>query len=233
MNDALDQSNQPSFPVNRPAQGSPGSEGLAITSMILGIFSIVACLGPLAGIPAVICGHLARGKARRGEAGGDGMALAGLITGYIGIFLIGITILPAMLLPALSNARESARKIACLNNLKQIGLSLRIYSNAYKGQFPPYDGAQGLELLRKEGFLENPKIYVCPSSKTKAAAYGESLTEDTVDYVYIGNHSENDSTDAEIAYGKDGNHRGYRNVLYLDGHVKGWRLNKKSTFRKR
>lgn len=207
--------------ANVPSGG--GNSGLAVTSMILGIASLVACLGPLTGIPAVICGHIAKGKIRRGEAGGDGMALAGLITGYIGIFLIGIMILPAMLLPALSNARDSARKISCVNNLKQIGLALRLYSNVYNDQFPPYDGAKGLEMLRKEGFLEAPKIFVCPSTGTKPAAPGEPLTEDTVDYVYVGGHSEADSVDIVMVYDKDGNHKNYGNTLYLDGHVKGYR----------
>ena len=65
-----------------PAQ----QRGLAITSLVLGLLSLV-CFGPLAGIPAVICGHLARGRARRlpGQYGGAGLALAGLIMGYVGV----------------------------------------------------------------------------------------------------------------------------------------------------
>jgi hypothetical protein len=58
--------------------------GLSIASLICGIAS-VTCFGILAGIPAIVTGHLAMGKVKRGEAGGRGLALAGLIMGYISI----------------------------------------------------------------------------------------------------------------------------------------------------
>jgi prepilin-type processing-associated H-X9-DG protein len=207
-----------------PQQTANKSSGLAVTSMILGICSIAMCMGPLTGLPAVICGHIARGKIKRGEGGGGGMALCGLITGYIGLTFIFLylLILPAMLLPALSQARESARKISCCNNLKQIGLALRMYSNVYNEQYPHLDGAEGLEMLRKNGFLEAPQVYVCPSANTQAATYGEPLTEETVDYQYFGGHSEADDSDVVIACDKDHNHKRYGNALYVDGHVKGY-----------
>jgi len=44
-----------------------------------------------------------------------------------------IAILAAMLLPALSKARERARGAICMNNLKQIGLAFRMYAEDYDG----------------------------------------------------------------------------------------------------
>lgn len=43
-----------------------------------------------------------------------------------------IAILAAMLLPALSKAREKAEAISCINNLKQLGLASTMYSNDFK-----------------------------------------------------------------------------------------------------
>jgi prepilin-type processing-associated H-X9-DG protein len=97
-----------------------------------------------------------------------------------------------------------------------------MYSNVYDEQFPPYDGAKGLDLLRSEGFLENPRVFLCPSSNTKPAAPGQPLTEATVDYEYFGGHCESDSVDTVLVRDKPDNHDKFGNILFLDGHVKGY-----------
>ena len=62
------------------------TSNLAVWSLILGIASLVFCCLPAA-VPAIICGHLARTKTRQAPdtLSGSGMALAGLITGYVSV----------------------------------------------------------------------------------------------------------------------------------------------------
>ena len=77
---AASQMNEPAPQLVAPVQQNT----MALVSMILGILSIF-CMGALTGIPAIICGHIARKQFLESPVpqSGEGMAMAGLILGYI------------------------------------------------------------------------------------------------------------------------------------------------------
>ena len=76
---------------------------LAIISMILGIAGYVV-LPFVAGIAAVITGHIARGQIRRTGEAGRGFALAGLILGYVNIALTVLAFAVVIVALALAGA---------------------------------------------------------------------------------------------------------------------------------
>ncbi len=78
-----------------------------------------------------------------------------------------IAILAAMLLPALSQAREKARGISCINNIKQVTLSQAMYVNDYNGLLGTcrYSSTIWYDCLRINGYLSSetaPHEVVCP-----------------------------------------------------------------------
>ena len=82
------------------------TNSLAITSLICGIAQFM--FGPLATIPAVVCGHVARNQLRRTGAQGAGMALAGLILGWIGVGFTVLLVIAAVLLVAAASSGSPA-----------------------------------------------------------------------------------------------------------------------------
>lgn len=108
--------------MNEPF-GQKKKSGLAITSLILGILGVTCCF-VFAGIPAVICGHIARGKARREPQshGGEGMALAGLIMGYLSLPVT--IVVTAVMTPAVVAGSKAAQSAKYLIDAQQIHLAI-------------------------------------------------------------------------------------------------------------
>ena len=86
-----------------------------------------------------------------------------------------IAMLASMLLPALRNAREKAKRSVCISNLRQTGMALLMYAQDYNGNFPTFDtwhwdpGAMKNEAgrcnvgLLEPNYISDYDIFYCPS----------------------------------------------------------------------
>ena len=156
-----------------------------------------------------------------------------------------IAILAAMLLPALSKARERARIAICMNNLKQIGLAIRMY--AYDYEWLPYSRfSNGKVWCQKDSglwpYYKNEKLVYCPTSRsTSPTSHNYGLNNfvhgDKLGYyksIYklsktLNRHRIVSAGDAEAWFfgeadpaagvGAEYRHLGRGNFLFLDGHV--------------
>jgi prepilin-type N-terminal cleavage/methylation domain-containing protein len=87
-----------------------------------------------------------------------------------------IAILAAMLLPALAQAKEAARRIKCTSNIHEIGLANVMYAGDNNGGYPPRDGTERWPALLVT-YYKNTNILICPSeTNTTPYTYGVGST---------------------------------------------------------
>lgn len=108
-----------------------------------------------------------------------------------------LSLLLGLLAPALKSARNSAKAMICLNNLKQLGASMQIYANDHEGLLPEvWDGARSWsQILSVSGTTpdvtqaQNFSLWHCPtwpptSGSSIMQTYGLVIDEETVAAIF-------------------------------------------------
>jgi prepilin-type processing-associated H-X9-DG protein len=126
----------------------------------------------------------------------------------------------SVLLPSLNRARETANRVKCASNLRQIGMAVLLYSNDNHGKYPPDLGT----LIKTEDITAS--VFVCPDTNSQPPP---GMTPDQAadwvnhnsDYVYLGaGMVQGQQPSTVVCYEKDKDHGGDGiNMLFGDGHV--------------
>ncbi|HPP08999.1 MAG TPA: type II secretion system protein [bacterium] len=108
-----------------------------------------------------------------------------------------IAVLAAMLLPALSKARERARMVTCISNLKQISLAVKMYADDYGvpripcsiGSTSTWQNTAWFIALYDLKYITNWLVYKCPSDfrKLNWSRQGANSTSQVCSYAMNGN----------------------------------------------
>jgi type IV pilus assembly protein PilA len=120
----------PQFGAQPPEwSGPPQHSGKAIASLICGV---VFFFWPLSAVAAVILGHLALSDIKRsaGRLAGRGMAIGGLVTGYIGVSIIPFLIIAAIAIPNLLRSTMAANEASAVGSLRTYNAAMVTYSSA-------------------------------------------------------------------------------------------------------
>jgi prepilin-type N-terminal cleavage/methylation domain-containing protein len=102
-----------------------------------------------------------------------------------------IALLAAMLLPVLSRAKESGRRISCLNNLKQLSLAAQMFVNDNNGNYPPRSSLTPPLDRWPDKFYDNygknVKLLLCPSETQTpdTDSAGDSTVADNAPRSYL------------------------------------------------
>lgn len=191
-----------------------GISGIALAPQFIGTVAL-AC--PLV---AFVLGVIAYRRAWRGDAGGKGAAICGMVLGGVSILLIVGSVL---MVPSRGRPRVVANRVKCGSCMRQIGQAIWLYSNENKGLYPP----RLEDLILTQDITSD--VFVCPSTNHTAApgatpqqqAAAMSSRPGHVSFVYVGQKMNSTAgANVVVLYEPLSNHnQAGSNMLFGDGHV--------------
>jgi prepilin-type N-terminal cleavage/methylation domain-containing protein/prepilin-type processing-associated H-X9-DG protein len=141
------------------------------------------------------------------------------------LVVIGIIgLLTGLLLPALAKAKEKTRLVQCRNNLRQIGIALRVYAGDHQGRLPILSrgsgqtGASSLASVLGPYTANNSELFLCPKDAQKNVIAGYS----SYDWNFAFNGKLIDRVDSgrALAFEREDWHSGRgKNGVFADGRV--------------
>jgi len=194
----------------------PKTPGLAVASLVLGISGIALCLGAVAGVPAIICGHLAKAKIRRTGSSGEGIAVAGLVLGYVSSVMTFFVfpMVAALAIPAFVGAEQKAHAAAMLNNARQIGSAIEAAGLIRVGTPPhPETGYPADAGIRSAGQVAQMLVAAECLTQKEVTALGFQQFE-------IGNVAERDPADTILIRSKPDTGNRYAVVVLKNGEAR-------------
>ncbi len=188
----------PAGKSRQPAIDSKTSQA-AIWSLVFGVLSF--CLWILGSIPALILGTVALVKINdsQGRLQGKGLAIAGLVTGGLGLF-VGL-MLVGMALPAFMGIQASAESSREMDAVKNLIVACHSYAADNENQLPPSLQDLYPDYIDDQTLLER---------HNKQSGQLEP-------YTYFAGHSLRDSVSVLVASPVFG--KGLRAVGFSDGHL--------------
>ena len=146
-----------------PAVPRAKTNTLAVTSLVLGILSLMLCgVGVVFSIPGLICGFMGMSRVKKsgGAEKGHGLALTGTIMSGVSLVMLPVIgLLAAIAIPNFVKARGAAQNSACVSNLRAIDGAKSIWALEHKKQ--QTDTPTDADLFGPAKYM--PEMPTCPA----------------------------------------------------------------------
>jgi prepilin-type N-terminal cleavage/methylation domain-containing protein/prepilin-type processing-associated H-X9-DG protein len=103
-----------------------------------------------------------------------------------------IALLVGLLLPAINRGRDHAKRVNCVNNLRQIYVAFNVYSDEYNGKLPPILGTDAPPgehwMVRLENYGLKTRVVFCPTDPNLSPTSSPLDPDDSKSHSYVMNY---------------------------------------------